>query len=991
MSKKKKDKKHPGQKHPGQKQPGQKKTFRGVVELTRSGMAFVIVPGLARDIMVKQKNLNTALDKDEVLVDVIKHGGGDGRQEGVITDILKRNKTEFTGTLQVSKSFGFLITEKGLFMPDIYIPANSLNNGKSGDKAVVKVVAWGEKTRKPVGEVIEILDASDTNDLAMKEILIEAGFPLNFPTEVMNELAGIKEEITDTEVRKRKDCRNILTFTIDPVDAKDFDDAISIRPLKNGLYEIGVHIADVSHYVVPGTELDKEADRRATSVYLPDRVLPMLPEKISNELCSLRPHEDKLTFSAIFQMNEKGEVKHYWIGRTLIHSDHRFTYEEAQEVIETKEGPYEKEILLLNKIAQTLRQERFAHGAINFSSQEVRFKLDEKGKPVGIVVKESKEAHQLIEEFMLLANRTVATYVSKIKVNKQPVPFPYRVHDTPDPDKLKVFAAFASKFGYKFDVSSPESIARSFNRMLQLVQGKPEQHVLETLGIRTMAKAIYTVNNVGHYGLGFEDYCHFTSPIRRYPDVLVHRVVAECLADDIHPDKQMETKCKHDSEMERKAMEAERAANKYKQVEYMQQFIGHTFEGVISGVAHFGFWVETVDTKCEGLVSIHNLNRKEEFAFNEAEYALVGQASGRRFRIGEKVSIRVVAANLAKRQLDYELDSELATAGREFKPGQRDERREGRRDHKKKKQKHGQQQPWQPREKRPFTPEAPVAPAVSLEIPPEPVVDQVIAETHVVDVTTPPPAAPAPSPATETAPVKKKKTAKKQTADKAAQADAVPAPVSAEATPAAAPASPGKIKTNTSKKAAETPVQPVMESPAVKKTEKKTTAKAGAKKATEKPVAKAAPAEKKKTVKTAAPKAAARKATAKAAVKAPAAKTTIAKAATKKAPAAKAPVAKKAAAKKAAVPAKKAAAKKAVAAPAKKAVAKAPAKKAVAKAPAKKAAVKAPAKKAATKAPAKKAAVKTTVTKAPAKKAAAKASAKKATPKKAAAKKKTKK
>ncbi|WP_211092815.1 ribonuclease R [Chitinophaga varians] len=991
MSKKKKDKKHPGQKHPGQKQPGQKKTFRGVVELTRSGMAFVIVPGLARDIMVKQKNLNTALDKDEVLVDVIKHGGGDGRQEGVITDILKRNKTEFTGTLQVSKSFGFLITEKGLFMPDIYIPANSLNNGKSGDKAVVKVVAWGEKTRKPVGEVIEILDASDTNDLAMKEILIEAGFPLNFPTEVMNELAGIKEEITDTEVRKRKDCRNILTFTIDPVDAKDFDDAISIRPLKNGLYEIGVHIADVSHYVVPGTELDKEADRRATSVYLPDRVLPMLPEKISNELCSLRPHEDKLTFSAIFQMNEKGEVKHYWIGRTLIHSDHRFTYEEAQEVIETKEGPYEKEILLLNKIAQTLRQERFAHGAINFSSQEVRFKLDEKGKPIGIVVKESKEAHQLIEEFMLLANRTVATYVSKIKVNKQPVPFPYRVHDTPDPDKLKVFAAFASKFGYKFDVSSPESIARSFNRMLQLVQGKPEQHVLETLGIRTMAKAIYTVNNVGHYGLGFEDYCHFTSPIRRYPDVLVHRVVAECLADDIHPDKQMETKCKHDSEMERKAMEAERAANKYKQVEYMQQFIGHTFEGVISGVAHFGFWVETVDTKCEGLVSIHNLNRKEEFAFNEAEYALVGQASGRRFRIGEKVSIRVVAANLAKRQLDYELDSELATAGREFKPGQRDERREGRRDHKKKKQKHGQQQPWQPREKRPFTPEVPVAPAVSLEIPPEPVVDQVIAETHVVDVTTPPPATPAPSPAAETAPVKKKKTAKKQAADKAAQADAVPAPVSAEATPAAAPASPGKIKTNTGKKAAETPVQPVMESPAVKKTEKKTTAKAGAKKATEKPVAKAAPAEKKKTVKTAAPKAAAGKATAKAAVKAPAAKTTTAKAATKKAPAAKAPVAKKAAAKKAAVPAKKAAAKKAVAAPAKKAAVKAPAKKAAGKTPAKKAAVKAPAKKAATKAPAKKAAVKTTVAKAPAKKAAAKASAKKATPKKAAAKKKTKK
>ncbi|WP_223151683.1 ribonuclease R [Chitinophaga varians] len=990
MSKKKKDKKH----------PGQKKTFRGIVELTRSGMAFVIVPGLARDIMVKQKNLHTALDKDEVLVDVIKHARGDGRQEGIITDILKRSKTEFTGTLQVSKSFGFLITEKGMFMPDIYIPANSLNNGKSGDKAVVKVVAWGEKTRKPVGEVIEILDASDTNDLAMKEILIEAGFPLNFPTEVMQELAELKEEITETEVRKRKDCRNILTFTIDPIDAKDFDDAISIRPLKNGLYEIGVHIADVSHYVVPGTELDKEADRRATSVYLPDRVLPMLPEKISNELCSLRPHEDKLTFSAIFQMNEQGEVKHHWIGRTIIHSDHRFTYEDAQEVIETKEGPYNKEILLLNKIAQTLRQERFAHGAINFSSQEVRFKLDEKGKPIGIVVKESKEAHQLIEEFMLLANRTVATYVSKIKVNKQSVPFPYRVHDTPDPDKLKVFAAFAGKFGYKFDVSSPENIARSFNRMLQLVQGKPEQHVLETLGIRTMAKAIYTVNNVGHYGLGFDDYCHFTSPIRRYPDVLVHRVVAECLANNIHPDKQMETKCKHDSEMERKAMEAERAANKYKQVEYMQQFIGHTFEGVISGVAHFGFWVETVDTKCEGLVSIHNLNRKEEFAFNEAEYALVGQASGRRFRIGEKVTIRVVAANLAKRQLDYELDSELAVAGREFRPGQRDERREGRRDNKKKKQKRGQQQPWQPREKQPFAPKAPAAPAVSLEIPPAPVVDQVIAETHVVDIATPPPAAVVP-PVTPEVPAKKKKAAKKQATEKAAQADATPAPVPVNVVPEAAPASPEKIKTNTGKKAAEAPARPIVATPAApaaKKAEKKTTADQPVvtKAAAKKPAAEVVPVEKKKVVKAAVSKAAAKKATKKAAVKAtPAAKTTTAKAAAKKAAVAKAPVAKKAAAKtttakaaagkvattkaaakKAAVPAKKAAAKKATVAPAKKAVVKAPAKKAATKAPAKKAAV--------AKAPAKKA----TVAKAPAKKAAAKAAPKKATPKKAAAAKK---
>ncbi|MET6997439.1 ribonuclease R [Chitinophaga defluvii] len=667
MSKKKKDK----------KSSSQKKTYKGAVELTRSGMAFVIVEGLTKDIMVKQKNLNTALDGDEVLVDVIRQAKGMGRMEGVVTDVLKRKKTEFTGTLQVSKNFAFLIPEKGMFMPDIYIPANALGEAKSGDKAVVKIVAWGEQSRKPVGEIVEILDASDTNDLAMKEILIESGFPLNFPKEVLAELDLLQEDISREVLAARKDCRKILTFTIDPADAKDFDDALSIRKLKNGHYEIGVHIADVSHYVVPGTELDKEAEKRATSVYLPDRVLPMLPEKISNELCSLRPHEDKLTFSAIFQMNEAGEVKQHWIGRTVIHSKHRFTYEEVQEVIEKGEGPFEEEVLLLNKIAQTLRKQRFVHGAINFSSQEVRFKLDETGKPVGIVIKESKEAHQLIEEFMLLANRTVAEYVSRIKVNKLPVPFPYRVHDTPDEEKLKVFAVFASKFGYKFDLHTPESIARSFNQMLQLVKGKPEQHVLETLGIRTMAKAIYTVDNVGHYGLGFEDYCHFTSPIRRYPDVMVHRVVEQCLAGNIVPDKQMERKCKHASEMERKAMDAERAANKYKQVEYMQQFIGDTFDGVVSGVAHFGFWVETVDTKCEGLVSIHNLMTKDEFMFSDSEYALIGLHTGKKYRIGEKVKIRVVSANLAKRQLDYDLEDEL-TNGQPV-PQQGKRREEGRR------------------------------------------------------------------------------------------------------------------------------------------------------------------------------------------------------------------------------------------------------------------------------------------------------------------------
>jgi ribonuclease R len=437
------------------------------------------------------------------------------------------------------------------------------------------------------------------------------------------------------------------------VDAKDFDDAISIRPLKDGYYEVGVHIADVSYYVEEGTELDKEAYERATSVYLPDRVLPMLPEHISNVLCSLRPNEDKFTFSAIFQINKDGKVKQYWIGRTVIHSNRRFTYEEAQQIIETGKGDYAEEILLLHGISQKLRAERFKKGAINFSSQEVRFKLDEEGTPIGIEIKESKEANQLIEELMLLANKTVAGYVEKRKVNHADIPFPYRVHDAPNVDKLAVFAAFASRYGHKFNLNNPDKIAESFNQMLADVQGKPEQHVLEQLGIRTMAKAIYTSDNIGHYGLGFDSYCHFTSPIRRYPDVMVHRIVQQCIDDKVKIDKKMEAKSRHCSDQERKAMEAERAANKYKQVEYMQKFVGEVFDAVISGVSSFGFWAETVEHKCEGLVSIADLAKVDEFTFLESDYALVGMHTGKRFRIGDKVKIQVVATSLEKRQIDF--------------------------------------------------------------------------------------------------------------------------------------------------------------------------------------------------------------------------------------------------------------------------------------------------------------------------------------------------
>ncbi len=639
------------------KKPGRKKQknfdeYKGRLEITRAGMGFVLVHGLETDILVRPNDFNTALHGDMVRVEVNPERSGK-RMQGVVIEVIERKQLDFIGRIEMSKGFAFAIIEGEKKMPDIFIPQSGFNGAVHNDRVVVRIREWEMDTKKrPVGEVVNILNPEDANDIAMKEIILENGFPIGFADDVLEETARIPDLISEEEIQKRRDFRGILTFTIDPIDAKDFDDALSIRVLKNGNYEIGVHIADVSHFVVPGTALDESAYEKATSVYLPDRVNPMLPEHISNVLCSLRPHEDKLTFSAVFQMTPKGQVKQHWIGRTIIHSNHRFTYEEVQEIIEKEDGLYLDEILLLNNIAQRLRKKRFDSGAINFSSTEVRFKLDEKGKPIGIVVKESKESHQLIEEFMLLANKYVAENVSKIEVNKKPVPFAYRVHDLPSEEKLLPFMAFAKKFGHKFDTSSPEKTAASFNQMLRDVQGKPEQHVLEQLGIRTMAKAIYTTENIGHYGLGFEHYCHFTSPIRRYPDIIVHRVLEQVLNKNIRPDKKMDQKCKHCSERERAAMDAERAANKYKQVEYMKDFLGEEFEGVISGVSAFGFWVETIDHKCEGMVSIASLSDYDEFRLVDTDYSLVGMRSGRKFRMGDKVSIKVIAANLEKRQLD---------------------------------------------------------------------------------------------------------------------------------------------------------------------------------------------------------------------------------------------------------------------------------------------------------------------------------------------------
>ena len=658
-SKKKKDK----HKEKHKQKSSYDSSVKGVLDISRSGTGFVVVENLPIDIMIRPGDLGTAMNGDTVRVQVKEARDRDKRQKGVIVEVLNRKQSEFIGTLEMKnpkpgessgRGFAFFIPDNDKPMPDIFIPGSGFNGAVDRDRVVVKINEWGKEGKRPVGEVVTILDKDDENDIAMKEILLQYGFPLKFPDDALEEAARIPDIISQEEISKRKDFRDVLTITIDPVDAKDFDDAISFRILKNGNYEIGVHIADVSHYIEAGSALDIAAYEKATSVYLPDRVNPMLPEHISNVLCSLRPHEDKLTFSAIFQMTPKGEVKQYWLGKTIIHSDHRFTYEEVQEIIEVKEGLYRDEILTINGIAQRIRKERFKNGAISFSSQEVRFKLDENNRPIGIMIKESKESHQLVEELMLLANRFVAQNLGKIKIKDKLVPFPYRIHDDPDKEKLMPFVSFAKKFGYDFDLATPDTIAVSFNKMLEKVQGKPEQHVLEQLAIRTMSKAKYTIENVGHYGLGFENYCHFTSPIRRYPDILIHRILEQALNNNIVPDKKMEEKCKHCSVQERAAMDAERAANKYKQVEYMKNFLGDEFEGVVSGVAPSGFWVETIDHKCEGMVSINSLSEFDDFKHVESEYSLVGVRSGRAFRMGDRVWIKIVAANLTKRQLDFE-------------------------------------------------------------------------------------------------------------------------------------------------------------------------------------------------------------------------------------------------------------------------------------------------------------------------------------------------
>ena len=594
-----------------------------------------------------------ALNGDRVRINIAARRRG-VEPEAQVIEIIEEKDQTFIGTLHVDRQMAYLETDSKFLANDIIIPRAKLRGGKQGDKAIVRITSWPEDDKNPRGEVVDVLGKTGENNAEMHAILAEFGLPYHYPENVNAAAEKIGAGITDEEVARRRDMRPVTTFTIDPRDAKDFDDALSIRTLPNGNYEIGVHIADVTHYVQPDTILDREAQKRATSVYLVDRVVPMLPEHLSNGICSLRPDEDKLTFSCIFEMDERGKVLNHDICRTVIRSNRRFTYEEAQQVIETGVGDYSKEILTLNSLAQILRKERYENGSVEFDRAEVRFEIDEAGHPVSVYFKESKEANKLIEEFMLLANKTVARAIGKPANHKRPKAFVYRIHDMPDPGKLADLSKIARTFGYKVkETGSSKDVNRSINRMLADVKGRGEENFLSTLAIRSMAKAVYSTTNVGHYGLGFEYYTHFTSPIRRFPDMMVHRLLARYLDGGRSVNQaKLEDQCKHSSDMEQLAANAERASIKYKQVEFMGDHMGETYEGVISGVTEWGLYVEINENLCEGLVPVRDL-ADDYYDFDEKNYCLVGRRRGVRYRLGDNVKVKVARANLERKQLDF--------------------------------------------------------------------------------------------------------------------------------------------------------------------------------------------------------------------------------------------------------------------------------------------------------------------------------------------------